>query len=376
MNAAKGATLPDQQKRAWLKLIRTPNVGPSTFRQMLNRYGSAEAALDALPGLLLRGSAAKAPQIPTEAEIDLEISRLEKGGARLVALGESDYPALLQHIHGAPPLLSIWGNPHAQQPAIAIVGARNASAAGKKLTAQLAADLGAAGYLVVSGLARGIDAAAHDASLKTGTVAILAGGLDHVYPEENKPLARKIVDNGGAILTEMPLGSEPRAQDFPRRNRLVSGMAEAVIVVEAAKRSGSLITARLALEQNREIFAVPGSPLDPRAGGTNHLIQQGATLITSAQDVLDALHSDPHRHARLMEGGQESEPAQWPSIEDEPSATDVERVREALSPTSMPLDDLAAAAAIPLPVLHAVLLELELSGLIERSTGNLVALSG
>ncbi|MCB1516743.1 MAG: DNA-processing protein DprA [Hyphomicrobiaceae bacterium] len=375
MNAPRGARLSNEQKRSWLKLIRTPNVGPSTFRQLLNRYGSAEAALEALPDLLLRGGKRQPPRIPSDADLDSELERLTKGGARLVALGEPDYPRLLQHIHAAPPLLTIWGDSLATQPAIAIVGARNASAAGKKLTAQIAAELGQAGYVIVSGLARGIDAAAHESSLATGTIAVLAGGLDHVYPEENKPLARKIVDGGGAILTEMPLGAEPRAQDFPRRNRLVSGMAEAVIVVEAAKRSGSLITARLALEQNREVFAVPGSPLDPRAGGTNHLIQQGATLITSAEDVLEALRNDPHRHARLLETGNETEAIAWPSVDEEPSSTDFDRVREALSPTPMPFDDLASSAGVPLPVLHAVLLEMELAGEIERSAGNLVALS-
>jgi len=264
MAKAAETKLTPSQKVAWLRLIRTENVGPVTFQQLLNRTGSAEAALADLPKLSARVGVGTKVATATQAED--EIAALEKLGGRLVALGEFDYPPLLPHISGAPPLLSVIGGERLDLlRTVAIVGARNASAAGQRMTQILAGDLGARGYTVVSGLARGIDAAAHKASLTSGTVAVLAGGLDQIYPEENKPLARSIIEAGGMLVTEMPMGWSPRAQDFPRRNRLVSGLALGVVVVEAAKKSGSLITARLALEQNRDVFAVPGSPLDPRA---------------------------------------------------------------------------------------------------------------
>src|SRR5687767_6909734 len=290
---AVAASVTDSQRLSWLRLIRTDNVGPQTFRQLVNREGSADAAIAALPALSRRLGASL--RILSVAEAEDEVAALEKLGGRIVLSSEPDYPALLHHIAGAPPVLSLIGGRAVDyQRTVAIVGARNASAAGQKLTRMLAGDLGAAGYTVVSGLARGIDAAAHKASLTTGTVAVLAGGMDRVYPEENVPLAQEIVAHGGALLSEMPMGWEPRARDFPRRNRLVSGLALGVVVVEAAKRSGSLITARLALEQNREVFAVPGSPLDPRAEGGNALIQEGARLITGAADVIEALRqADP-----------------------------------------------------------------------------------
>jgi DNA processing protein len=256
-----------------------------------------------------------------------------------------------------------------------MVGARNASAAGQKLTRMLAADLGAAGYTVISGLARGIDAAAHAASLKTGTVAALAGGLDRIYPDENIPLAEAIAAHGGALLTEMPLGWEPRARDFPRRNRLISGLSLGIVVVEAARRSGSLITARLALEQNREVFAVPGSPLDPRAEGANHLLQQGARLVTSAADIIEPLsEADPARKQLL-------EPDWEPDLgivadEPPPSQDDRARLIEALSPTPVEIDALIAGTRLPVATIQTLLFELDLSGRLEWSSGQLVALKG
>jgi DNA processing protein len=363
--------LTPSQRIAWLRLIRTDNVGPQTFRQLINREGSAEAALVALPQLLQR--AGTHVRIPSVAEAEDEIAGLERYGARLVASGESDYPALLKYISGAPPLVAIAGGQRVDwQHNVAIVGARNASTAGHKFARMLANDLGHARYTIVSGLARGIDAAAHAASLQTGTVAVLAGGIDQIYPAENLPLAREILENGGALLTEMPLGWEPRARDFPRRNRLVSGLTLGTVVVEAAKRSGSLITARLALEQNREVFAVPGSPLDPRAEGGNALIQQGAHLITNAQDIIDVLReADPSRTSLL-------EPDWLPETDFFEMAPPSENERavliESLSVTPVPVDDVIKSTGIATGRVQTLLLELDLEGRIEWSSGQLVAL--
>jgi DNA processing protein len=369
---AAGTQLTPSQRVAWLRLIRTPNVGPVTFRQLLNRTGSAEAALAELPRLASKvGLGAKVPSV---AAAEDEIAAVEKMGGRLVGSGEAGYPPLLTHISAAPPLLAMVGGDRLDlSRTVAIVGARNASTAGQRMTTVLAADLGARGYTVVSGLARGIDAAAHKASLTSGTIAVLAGGLDHIYPEENTPLARSIVENGGILLTEMPMGWAPRAQDFPRRNRLVSGLALGVVVVEAAKRSGSLITARLALEQNRDVFAVPGSPLDPRAEGGNHLIQQGAKLVTNAEDIIEVVsEADPARSALLEP---DWEPELTPMApETEPSITDRARLIEALSPTPVQVDALIVTTGLSVTAVQTLLLELDLGGQIEWSSGQLVAL--
>lgn len=361
------------QKRQWLCLIRTPQIGPSTFRQLLNRYGSAADALDALPDLLLRGG--KRPNIPTDAAIDAEIEKLTSGGGTLIALGEPNYPTLLQHIHDAPPILSVWGTLPTKRQHISIVGSRNASAAGNRMTSLLAKELGAADFVVVSGLARGIDAAAHAASLQTGTIAVLAGGLDHIYPNENKPLARQIIDAGGAVITEMPMGSEPRAKDFPRRNRIVSGLSAGTIVIEAAKRSGSLITARMALEQNREVFAVPGFPLDPRSAGTNQLIQQGAYLVSSTEDVLDQLNDAEQFAPTLMEPNNGPFENATSYADTEPSQTDRDKLLNALSHTPTSIDDLVSVSALEIGVVHNLLLEFELLDKIERASGNLISLT-
>ena len=357
---------------SWLRLIRTEGVGPVTFRQLLSRTGSAEAAIAELPRLAKRVGVGAA--VPSIGAAEDEIAALHKLGGRLVTSEDSDYPPLLHHISGAPPLLSIIGGERLDLlRTVAIVGARNASSAGQRMTQIIAGDLGARGYTVISGLARGIDAAAHKASLGTGTVAVLAGGMDHIYPDENIPLARSIVENGGMLLTEMPMGWEPRARDFPRRNRLVSGLSLGVVVVEAAKRSGSLITARLALEQDRDVFAVPGSPLDPRAEGGNHLIQQGAKLVTSAEDVIETLSvADPAR-GKLFEP--DWEPAPGLSFTDtEPTTTDRAKLIEALSPTPVQVDMLIATTGLAVPVVQTLLLELDLAGRIEWASGQLVAL--
>jgi len=372
MIRATGKILTPSQKVAWLRLIRTENVGPVTFRQLVNRTGSVEQALTDLPNFASRiGVGAK---VTTIAQAEDEIGALEKMGGRLVADGEPDYPPLLAHISAAPPLLSMVGGDNLELlRTVAIVGARNASAAGQRMTELLASELAARGYVVVSGLARGIDAAAHKASLSGGTVAVLAGGLDHIYPEENTPLARRIIETGGALVTEMPMGWQPRAQDFPRRNRIVSGMSLGVVVVEAAKKSGSLITARLALEQNRDVFAVPGSPLDPRAEGGNHLIQEGAKLVTSAEDIIDGLGSADPARTSLLEP--DWEPAfDVGSVEEEPSNGDRARLIEALSPTPIAVDNLIATTRLSVSSIQTLLLELDLAGRIEWSSGQLVAL--
>ena len=364
------AELTDAQRLDWLRLLRTDNVGPATFRQLLNRFGSAGAALEALPGLLKRTG--KPLRITTKSQAEDEIAGLARYGARLVASSEPDYPAMLNFIPAAPPLVTMAGGVNLDwQRTVGIVGARNASAAGIKMTRMLATDLGERGYTVVSGLARGIDTAAHRASLNTGTIAVLAGGFDKIYPDENIPLAHDILDNGGALLTEMPLGWEPRARDFPRRNRLVSGLSLGIVVVEAAKRSGSLITARLALEQNRDVFAVPGSPLDPRAEGGNALIQQGAKLITCAEDVIETLGSaDPARSA-LFDRDWEPEP--MPDAPP-PSDDDKSRLLGALTATPIEVDELVRQSGLSAAAMQMLLLELDLAGQIEWSSGQLVAL--
>lgn len=304
--------LSDAQRLDWLRLIRTEGVGPRTFRKLLNHFGGAGEALANLPDLA-RSRRVAVPRIATVADVERELEAAGRIGVRHIATGEAGYPAALAAIDDAPPLLAVRGHEAAlAAPGVAIVGSRNASAAGQQMARTLAADLGRAGYTVVSGLARGIDARAHEASLDTGTVAVLAGGHDRVYPAEHEALLARIIERGVAV-SEMPMGWEPRGRDFPRRNRLVSGLSLGVVLVEAARRSGSLITARFALEQGRDVFAVPGSPLDPRAEGTNDLIRQGATLVTQAEDVIAVLQP---MIGRSGEGGSMREGAPSPSDDD------------------------------------------------------------
>lgn len=370
MALREAETLTPAQRVAWLRLVRSDNIGSVTFRQLLSRFGSAEKAIEALPDLVRK--AGRGITLTSQAKAEDEIAGLERYGARLVAQGEADYPPHLYHISGAPPLITMAGGERLDwQRTVGIVGARNASTAGVKMTRLLASELGERGYTVVSGLARGIDTAAHRASLATGTIAVLAGGFDQIYPAENIPLAHDILDNGGVLLTEMPLGWEPRARDFPRRNRLVSGLSLGIVVVEAAKRSGSLITARLALEQNRDVFAVPGSPLDPRAEGGNHLIQQGARLVTCAEDIIEVLGAaDPARTALFD--------AEWRPDEDvggeAPAEDDQARLLQALSTTPVEVEELIAATGIGPSAMQMLLLELDLEGRIEWSSGQLVSL--
>jgi len=281
---------PDTERLDRLRLIRSDNVGPRTFNSLLQHFGNARAALERLPDPARRGGAAGSGRICSEEDARAELAACNRLGVSLLAPGEAGYPPRLAMLDDASPLLGMRGALEAaMRPMIAIVGSRNASGAGLKFAGQLARDLGEAGFVIISGLARGIDQAAHRATVQSGTLAVLAGGHDKIYPPEHEDLLADIIENGGAAISEMPLGHAPRARDLPRRNRLISGCALGVVVVEAAHRSGSPITARMAAEQGREVFAVPGSPLDPRAAGANDLIKQGATLVTEAADIIHAV---------------------------------------------------------------------------------------
>jgi DNA processing protein len=360
--------LTDAQRIDWLRLIRSDNVGPRTFRSLVNHFGSAKLALDRLPDLARRGGAARPGRICSEEDARAELAGSRKLGVSLLATGENGYPPRLAVLDDAPPLLGVCGAFEVlMRPIIAVVGSRNASGAGIKFAGTLARDLGEAGFVIASGLARGIDQAAHRASLDSGTVAVLAGGHDRIYPSEHEELLAAIIGSGGAAISEMPLGHVPRARDFPRRNRLISGTALGVVVVEAAHRSGSLITARIAAEQGREVFAVPGSPLDPRAAGTNDLIKQGATLTTAASDVIDAVEPIMGRPAELREDDNER-------FDLEADAGDRARITDLLGPTPILLDDLIRMAGASPAVVRTVLLELELAGRLERQGGGLVSL--
>jgi DNA processing protein len=361
--------LTDAQRLDWLRLIRSDNVGPRTFRMLLNHYGDARAALAALPDLARRGGAQRSPRICSREDAEREMDAAHDLGVRFVALAEPDYPERLREIDDAPPLLAVRGNDSVlERPLLAMVGARNASAAGQKFAERLARDLGEAGFVIVSGLARGIDAAAHRASLATGTVAVLAGGHARIYPPEHVDLLDAILAEGAAV-SEMPVGWEPRSRDFPRRNRLVSGLALGVIVVEAALRSGSLITARLAGEQGREVFAAPGSPLDPRAEGSNGLLKQGATLVTEANDVTTMLDPILGRPAPMAEV---AEPA-TPALVAEPDDADRSRIMALLGPTAVAIDDLIRLSGASPAIVRTTLLELDVAGRLDRRQG-LVAL--
>ena len=365
--------LDEGQRRDWLRLIKSENVGPATFRQLLNRYGGAAQALEALPELGRRGGLVRPIRIYPAEEADRDLERARELGARFVALGEPDYPPLLRHIDSAPPLLCVKGQLEIlQHSSVALVGAREASALGRRFTRELAATFGAKGLTVVSGLARGIDTAAHEASLETGTVAVLAGGIDVVYPPENATL-QAAVGERGVLVSEMTPGTTPRAELFPRRNRLIAGMSLGVVVVEARLRSGSLITARLAGEMGREVFAVPGSPLDPRAGGTNRLIRDGATLTTGPEDVLDVIASLDNRFRQAPESL--SEPGSAGPPDSHVSEDLRETILSLLGASAVEIDDLIRESGAGANLVLAVLLELEIAGRLERLPGQRVLLT-
>ena len=358
----------DSERRAWLRLARTENVGPVTFRNLIARFGSATAALEELPRLAARGGG-KNFVLSDASEAAREVDALAKMGGRIIASCEADYPHGLAALEAPPPVITVLGHPHLlQKEMIAIVGARNASALARKFADTLSRDLGFAGLVVVSGMARGIDASAHEVALAVGTVAVVAGGVDVIYPPENEKLYGAI-KNQGVILSEMRLGEAPQARHFPRRNRIISGLARAVVVVEAAEKSGSLITAQYALDQGREVFAVPGSPLDPRAKGANRLIREGATLTESAEDILAVLSP--------MLGGGFREPEGPVPVSIDAMEAEADRIRavveQALGPAPVEIDELIRQLGLPASAVLTVILELELAGRCARHPGNKVS---
>lgn len=356
----------------WLRLQRTPRVGPVTFMQLIARFGDAGSALAALPDLARRAGGQLKPA--SRAEAERELQALDRFGGRLICLCEPDYPGLLAQISDPPPTIGVAGHAHLlATDGLAMVGARNASLNARRMAQHWAERLAAEGLSIISGLARGIDAAAHEGALASGgtTVAVVAGGLDVVFPRENLRIFDQIRERG-AVIAESPLGTQPSARHFPKRNRIIAGMARATLVVEAARRSGSLITARLASEYGREVLAVPGSPLDPRAQGTNALIKQGASLVQSADEVIEIMNDLPASEARMPD------PDLFSAALPDASPSDLDRARaalvECLSPTATPVDELIRASQLSAPLVQMVLVELELAGKVERQPGNRVAL--
>lgn len=382
------AELSDSERLACLRLIRSENVGPVTFRELINHFGGAQNALDALPELSRRGGAGRPIRLCQKSDAEKELEAASRTGAVSLFTIEPDYPALLARIDAPPPMLYVKGRRELlNAPAIAIVGSRQCSAAGVQLTRRFANELAEAGFTVVSGLARGIDRAAHEASLSRGTVAVLAGGIDWVYPPEHAELQR-LIGIDGCLVTERPPGFNPRERDFPRRNRIIAGLAYGVVIVEAAMRSGTLTTARYANDLGREVFALPGHPLDPRAEGTNRLIKQGATLVTEPSEVIEILrpiigHKNFHESS--------DEPSFTPpvtSVQPEPHALapspslrqgsngfdEMAAVLAALGPAPVAVDEIARATGLTVQSVHIALLELDLAGRIERQGLSLVAL--
>ncbi|MFZ4761238.1 MAG: DNA-processing protein DprA [Alphaproteobacteria bacterium] len=361
--------LSQEQKLQALRLWRSENVGPMTFWGLMRHYGSAENALAALPELAKRGGRKKPLVAISLAEVEKEYRAIEALGAGLVAWCEPEYPDGLRQITDAPPFIVTKGFQHLLRKAsIAVVGARNASLNGQKIARQFATGFGEHGFVVTSGLARGIDRAAHEASLDSGTIAVMAGGIDHIYPSENRDLYAQIAERG-LIISEWPPGVVPQASFFPRRNRLISGLSVGVVVVEAALQSGSLITARMAAEQGREVFAVPGSPADPRARGSNLLLKEGAQLAETPDDVLQAFQRG--YRGDLRETGDEwlNAPMAMQQVEERVDAARA-WLLEVLSPTPIAMDEILRQAPFHIGEVMAAILELELAGRIERQPGN------
>ncbi len=369
------------QRLACLRLIRSDNVGPVTFRELINHFGGAEPALAALPELSRRGGR-QSIRICPEGQARAELEAADRIGAQPLFTIEPGYPPALAAIEAPPPLLYVKGDiAHLTRPMVAIVGARNGSAAGQKLARMFASRLGRAGYVIASGLARGIDAAAHEAALEGGTVAVLAGGVDNIYPPEHAGLQRQIGERG-CLVSENPPGFVPRSQDFPRRNRIISGISLGVLIVEAARRSGTLITARAAADQGRVVFAVPGHPLDPRAEGTNRLLKDGATIATEPEDVIEVLAPMLARPSSSgLEDAREPVAAEMPSppaanTAPQIGAQDRARVVAALGPAPVDIDELVRATGLPVRALQIALIELALAGRIERHGHQLISLAG
>ena len=349
-----------------LRLLRTPGIGPVTFRQLIARFGAPSAALAAVPDLARRGGG-NAPALRTVADTEREIARVQKLGGKFLAIGQGLYPRLLAELEDAPPLLIAKGNLNLlDRQAVAVVGARNASAAACRFARGLAHDLGQHDLVVVSGLARGIDSAAHDGALDTGTIGVIAGGIDVFYPPENEERQKALYERG-LVLAEMPPGTEPRARHFPYRNRIIAGMSSGTVVVEAAPRSGSLITARLAAEAGREVLAVPGSPLDPRAQGCNQLIRDGATLVQNAADVVEAIRPFA---SQVRSASSHYEVAAEPMNGEDALGV----VEELLGPSPVPVDEIIRLSGAPSGAVQMALLELDLAGRLDRHAGGKVSL--
>jgi DNA processing protein len=367
----KRKVLSEKERSDWLRLIRTPNIGPITFFQLLDRFGDAATAIDALPSLLKASGASRRLDAPSAGEVSRELERLSRAGARMIAACEPDYPGLLAAIDAPPPVIFTIGDVSlAKRDTVALVGARNSSAVGRRMARDLAQGLSQADYVIVSGLARGVDGEAHQAALAGGTIAVLAGGVDQPYPPENQKLYEEICERG-LVVSESGAGYVATARDFPKRNRIISGLSLGVVVVEAAERSGSLITARCALEQGREVLAVPGSPLDLRCRGANRLIKQGAALVEDAEDVLRVLNGlprasfgEPDWHGSISGGGAPEAPRAL-----------IEAVRTALSPTPMPVAEIVRAVDAPHRMVLAAIAELELAGVAITHVGGLASLA-
>lgn len=394
--SSHGIRLSDQQRLNWLRLIRSENIGPVTFRDLILHCGSASNALEMIPELSRRGGAYRRIRLASLDQVSREMEAVERLSARLIGMGEPDYPLYLKNCDAPPPLITVKGDLSVfTKPPVGIVGSRNASIAGARFTQQIAAELGKAGFAIISGLARGIDTSAHQYSLKTGTVAVLAGGIDRPYPPQNIGLYHEIPENGGAVVSEMPLGWEPRAQDFPRRNRIIAALSSGLLVVEAAKRSGSLITARMAGELGRMVFAVPGSPLDPRAGGTNDLIKNGALLVTEANDIIEALSPQLIKHDEdrpfsqptgqlsftIEEAEQNYQSPSMKHVTPEPvkptppaSDKDREQITSLLSPVPISVDEIIRHTGIEAAQVFLILLELDLARQLTRYPNGHVAL--
>ena len=356
----------------WLRLIRSRRVGPTTFHRLIADHGSAAAALQALPGIAAGAGVQGYAPCPVEVA-RAEVAQARVIGARLLCRGEADYPAALAMIADAPPILCIMGNAALlNRPTVALVGARNASSLGLRMARRLSGALAEAGFVVASGLARGIDAEAHQAALTGGTVAVMAGGVDVVYPPENTGLAAEIAASGCRV-SEVPMGTEPQTRHFPQRNRIISGLSRAVVVVEAAGRSGSLLTARAALDQGREVLAVPGHPLDARADGCNMLIRDGATLVRSAADVIEALGGAIAAPARVPRAAPVPQPPRRPLAD----ITAVHgQILARLGPSPLPEDQLIRDLAMPPAAVTAELVTLELDGRIARHAGGFLTRTG
>ena len=365
-----------------LRLIRSENVGPATFYRLIDYYGDAGRALKALPELAKRGGSKRPIKPCTTEAAEQEIQKLHNLGGTILVYNDPEYPEHLRALPDAPPVLSLLGRTELiKNQGIGIVGARNASAGGMKMAARFAADIGAAGYPIVSGLARGIDTAAHQASLNSGTIAVIAGGIDVVYPQENQDLYDQIKENG-LIIAESPLGTPPDRRHFPKRNRIIAGLSYGVLVVEAALKSGSLITANMALDYGRDVYAIPGSPMDPRAGGTNSLIkQQAAMMVTTPQDILDDLKAprsglfEVNRQRAFIPDIVENDPHMANTPDTESNDNIYDQLPSLLSYTPVQTDELIRRSGHPAAAVLSALLEMELAGRIERHPGNKISLA-